>query len=156
MMSARLRRAAHLRVLRHPAEDRGDAEADRLGQRGQHGVHLAGELTGGHEHEAARAARTGVAVGEPGGEGDGKAERLAGSGLPAPENVESRECVRQGGGLNGEGRGDTGLGEGGHERRGHTRGGEGGLRGAVWARSAVAPRAAHVRGRAVSVGRAVI
>src|SRR5208283_6150449 len=90
---------AHLRVLRHPAEDRRYAEADRLGQRGQDGLDLTGQLTGGDEDEAAGAARAGVAVGEPGGEGDGEAERLAGSGLPAPKYVEAREGVRQGGGL---------------------------------------------------------
>ena len=46
-------------------------------------------------------------VGQPGGQRDREAERLAGSGLPPAEDVQAGEGVREGGGLNGEGRGDA-------------------------------------------------
>ena len=115
----------HLRVLRDTAEDRRDAQAHRAGQRHEDRLDLAGELAGRHEHEAAGAAGAGEPVGQPGGQRDREAERLAGSGLPPAEDVQAGEGVREGGGLNGEGRGDAVFGQRRHQRGGHARGGEG-------------------------------
>ena len=46
----------HLRTLRDAAEDGGDAQAHRAGQRRENGLDLAGQLAGRHQHQAARAA----------------------------------------------------------------------------------------------------
>ena len=115
-----------LRVLRRPAEDGGDLEARGVRQRGEHAVHLGGQLAGGHQDQAARAAGHRVAVGQPGDQREGEAEGLARAGLGAAENVTAVHRVGQRGGLNRERLGDALLGEHGHQLRGDAQAGEGG------------------------------
>ena len=58
----------HLGVLRDAAEDRGDAQVHRAGQRREDGLDLAGEFAGRHEYQAAGPAGAREAVGQPRGE----------------------------------------------------------------------------------------
>jgi hypothetical protein len=101
--------------------------ARRVRQRGEHGVHLGGQLAGRHQDQAARAAGHRVAVGQPGDQREGEAEGLARAGLGAAENVTAVQRVGQGGGLNREWHRDALLGQHGHQRRGDAQAGESGV-----------------------------
>ena len=107
----------HLRALRGAAEDRRDAEAHGPGQRLEHLPDLAGEFAGRQEHQAARTAGHGVAVGESRDERERIAERLTGTGAALPENVVPGECVGQRDDLDRERCGDASRGERRDERR---------------------------------------
>ena len=72
-----LSQRSYLRVLRGAAEDGDDGQAHGPGQRRENGLDLAGELAGGHQHEAARAARHGVPAGQAGDERQRERECLA-------------------------------------------------------------------------------
>ena len=113
------------------AVDDGVAQAGGLGERGNGGGDLVGQLAGGHQHEGAGRARAGPArVGEEAGdERDGERQRLAAAGAAAAEHVAAGERVGEGGGLDGERRGDAVGGERGLEGRGHAEGRERARRG---------------------------
>ena len=108
----------HLGILPGAAEDGGHAQIHGPGQRREHGLDLAGQLTGGHEDEATRAAGAGVTVGQPGDHRDRERERLAGAGAAPAQDVQPGQRIRQRGGLDRERRGDAGRGQGGHQRLG--------------------------------------
>ena len=77
----------------------------------EHRVDLAGQLPGGHQDQAARAAGAGVPVGQPGGQRDREPERLAGPGPAAAQDVPPGQRIRQRGRLDRERDGDPGLGQ---------------------------------------------
>ena len=106
----------HLRALRGTAENGGDAQPHGPRQRRQDRDDLGGQLTGGHQHQAARAARHRVAVGQPGHEGDAEPERLARPGLGPAENVEAGQRIGQHRGLHGKWHRNAVSGERGYQR----------------------------------------
>ncbi|CAB4585482.1 unannotated protein [freshwater metagenome] len=93
-------------------------------QRHERTLHLLGELPRGHEHEAGRALRCGLA--HAGHERDAEAERLARPGGGAAADVAAGEGVGEGDGLHGEGVGHAVGGERLGHARGHAEIGEGG------------------------------
>jgi hypothetical protein len=86
---------------------------------------LGGQLAGGHQHQATRAARHRVASGQPGYERERESERLPGAGLSTPENVDAGQGVGQRSGLDGERHGDAVLAQGGHQGCRHAKISEG-------------------------------
>ena len=86
---------------------------------------LHGQLAGRHHHEGTRAARGRLpAVGEAGQRRQAEREGLAGAGLPATEHVLAGQGVRDGRGLDREGRGDAVTGQAGDEGLGQAHRGE--------------------------------
>jgi hypothetical protein len=100
----------HLAVEVGAAVDGHHPAATTGGERGERGVHLHGELTGGHEHEAGGPAPLGV--GHPVHEGDAEGEGLAGARLGLAADVASGQPVGDGQGLDREGGLDALAGEG--------------------------------------------
>ena len=86
-------------------------------QRDERTLHLLGELTGGHQHEAGGAVGAGLA--DAGHQRDAEAEGLAGTGGRTAAQVTPGESVGQGDRLHGEGLGHAGGGEGIGHARGH-------------------------------------
>ncbi len=111
----------HLRAVGDPAVNGGDPQAHRPGQRLEHVRHLAGELTGRHEHQAARPAGRGRPARQPADHGEREAQGLAGAGARPAEDVPAGQGVGQCGRLNGERRGDAVSVEDVNERGGHAK-----------------------------------
>jgi hypothetical protein len=122
----------NLAALRHAAEDGGRVEAVGLGQRGERCGDLGGQLAGGGEDEAERAARATLAAGElaaeAGDHGQREREGLAGAGLAAAEHVAPAQGVGQGVDLDREGALDALLLQDGDEGGRHAERAKGGFR----------------------------
>ena len=101
------------------ADDDPDLEADRVRERLERVVDLHRQLPRGDEDQATRTLRGGTPAREPRDHRQAEAERLAGAGLAAAEEVTAGEGVRDRRGLDGERcldavlrqRGDEGVGE---------------------------------------------
>src|SRR5215469_11625286 len=115
-----------LRVLRGSAEDCRGAQAHDTGQRREHGLDLAGQFTGWHQHQSARPARHGMAARQPGDQREGECERLARTRAAAAKDVQAGQGVGQRGGLDRERGGDSGAGKRRHQRRGNAERSKGG------------------------------
>ena len=87
-------------------------------------LHLRGELTGRHEHEALGTARGGLL--DAGEQREAEGDGLAGAGGRLAADVAAGEAVGERGGLDGEGFGDAELVEARAQVGGHAEGGEGG------------------------------
>ena len=102
------------------------AQADRMGERGEHGGDLTGKLAGGHQHQPAR--RLGPAWprgrGEAGEHGQAERERLTRPGLRAAEDVAAGQRVGHGRGLDREWRRNSTSGQRGHQGCGNAEVGE--------------------------------
>ena len=122
--------ATDLGVLPDAAEDGLGLQADGRGQRGQGGLDLAHELTGGGQDQGPRGARAGaVLVGvEARDEREQEGVGLARAGAAAAEHVAAGERVGQRRGLDRGGDGDALVGEDGGELRGHAEVSEGNVR----------------------------
>ena len=129
-MSAPARRPRTWRVLPDAAEDGLGLQADGFGQRGQGGLDLADQLTGGGQDQGPRGARAGAAlVGvEARDEREQEGVGLARAGAAAAEHVAAGERVGQRRGLDRGGDGDALVGEDGGELRGHAEVGKGSVR----------------------------
>ena len=114
-----------LRVLVDAAEDRRDGQVEGGGQRCDGLGDLEGELAGGGQDEADGVAGAGaVLVGEALDEGQREGEGLAAAGAAPAEDVAPGEGVAEGGGLDGEGSGESARGEVGDEIGVHAEAGE--------------------------------
>jgi hypothetical protein len=102
---------------RRAAVDGEHPHAHRLAERGERVLHLAGQLPGRHQHQAARSAGGATGrVGEPGQHRQPEGQRLAGAGLGPAEQVPAGECVRQRLGLDRERRADAASLQAGEQR----------------------------------------
>ena len=110
----------HLATLADAAEDDGGAQTCSLGQRGQGGADLAGELAGGGEHQAERPASLRAPAGEVGDHRQAESQGLPGTGAAAAEHISTGEGVRERGGLDRERGVDAARGERVHQVGGHT------------------------------------
>jgi hypothetical protein len=103
---------------RRAAEDGEDPDADRLAERGQRLLHLAGQLAGRHQDETPGPAG-GAAGGtghQAGQHGQAEGERLAGAGLGPAEHVPAGQRVRHRPGLDRERRRDAAPLQAGQQR----------------------------------------
>ena len=114
----------HLRPLRGAAEDGCDGQAHGAGQRRQDRLDLGGQLTGRHQHQAARAARHRVTPGQSGDQRESETQRLTRAGLGTAENVEAGQGVGQHGRLDGTRHGDAVFGQDSYQGRRDAEGGE--------------------------------
>ena len=112
----------HLRLIGAAAVDRGDAGVALLGGVFQVLGHLDGQFAGRHDHECLRCARDCqlveagvVAAHDALQRGNAEAQGLAGAGLGLADDVVAGEGHRQGHGLDREGVGDPGVGQGFHD-----------------------------------------
>ena len=117
----------HLVALAHAPEDHRGAQGQFLGERGDDGEHLVGELAGRHQDEAARGSRLRAALlsGQARDERQAEGESLAGAGAAPAQDIAAGEAVGQRRRLDGEGCVDAAGSEVADQRGGDAAGGEG-------------------------------